>query len=187
MTIFIGGSINFKTLDNSIIKRLENIIEQKCHVAIGDADGADKAIQEFFLSRKYNDVEIFCAGNLCRNNLNNWPTHNVEVSTKITGRKFYMIKDLAMAKVCDYGFMLWNGKSPGTMNNILNIIEGNKKVLVFFSPTTEFFTIFDIKSLNDLMKLCKSEHIEEIDRKIHLHKRIKEIKEPIPEQLQLII
>lgn len=34
-----------------------------------------------------------------------------------------------MAKAADYGFMIWNGKSKGTLNNIINLVQYNKNVL----------------------------------------------------------
>jgi len=187
MKIFIGGSINFKLLNKRIHERLNNMRDQGFHIITGDADGADKSVQSFFQKMKYPNLEIYCSGNICRNNLNNWPIHNVDVDSGIKGRKFYMVKDFEMAKDCDYGFMLWDGKSPGTMNNILNLLIENKKVLVYFSPLENFFTISDLHTLNQLLKECKSENIDLIDKKIQLLNRIAKLKDPMPEQLELII
>jgi len=53
-----------------------------------------------------------------------------------------------MAKEADYGFMIWNGESKGTFNNILNLININKKVLVYHTPTQKFYTIKDNEDLD---------------------------------------
>ena len=36
-----------------------------------------------------------------------------------------------MAKKADIGFMIWNGKSRGTFNNIVNCIKLNKEVIIY--------------------------------------------------------
>jgi hypothetical protein len=52
-----------------------------------------------------------------------------------------MAKDAKMAEDSDYGFMLWDGKSSGTLNNVLNLLSRQKRTLLYFSPTKEFVTI----------------------------------------------
>lgn len=185
--VFLGGSRNFKILNQDVKKRLNNLITNNFQILVGDADGADLAIQEFFSNLNYTNLTVYCSGNLCRNNINNWPTYNAEVDKNIKGRKFYMIKDAEMANACDYGFMLWDGKSPGTVNNILNLLELSKNILVYFSPNSSFFTITNISNLHQLFKECKMEWLESIDKKIKLKDRLKSLKDPIPEQLQLVI
>jgi hypothetical protein len=41
-----------------------------------------------------------------------------------------MAKDLHMAREADYGFMIWDGQSSGTLSNILELLEMGNKVLV---------------------------------------------------------
>ena len=184
MTIFIGGSRHFKKLNDAIIERLNNIIDKGYNIAIGDADGADCGIQEFFAGKQYQNINIYCSGSTCRNNLLNWPIKNIEVDPKIKGRNFYMVKDYAMAKASDYGFMLWDGKSPGTMNNILNLLKDQKTTLVYYSPLNNFFTVNDIVSLDNLLENCKPDQIEDMNKKISFSVRYAQLSEP--EQLELI-
>jgi hypothetical protein len=42
-------------------------------------------------------------------------------------------KGLAMARDAKYGLMLWDGKSKGTLNNILNLIAAEKRTLVYLA------------------------------------------------------
>ena len=34
---------------------------------------------------------------------------------------YYSLKDRAMAETAEYGLILWNGKSKGTANNVVNL------------------------------------------------------------------
>jgi hypothetical protein len=43
-----------------------------------------------------------------------------------------------MAREAKCGLMLWDGKSKGTLNNILNLIAAEKRTLVYFAPTRDF-------------------------------------------------
>ncbi len=46
-----------------------------------------------------------------------------------------------MAKESDYGFMIWNGKSKGTLNNTINLLRVNQKVLLYFNPQSRVVTL----------------------------------------------
>jgi phenylacetate-coenzyme A ligase PaaK-like adenylate-forming protein len=59
-----------------------------------------------------------------------------------------------MAKSADYGFMIWNGKSRGTLYNMVNLVKFNKKVLVYLIPEKHFYTI---RTLDDIGKLGSKE------------------------------
>lgn len=82
-----------------------------------------------------------------RNNFGNWFVQNVSVEPNITGFDFYAKKDLEMAKKADIGFMIWNGKSRGTFNNIVNLLKMNKEVVLYYDVTNE---LYYLKNLNDL-------------------------------------
>ena len=82
-----------------------------------------------------------------RNNFGNWFVQNVSVEPNITGFDFYAKKDLEMAKKADIGFMIWNGKSRGTFNNIVNLLKMNKEVVLYYDVTNE---LYHLKNLNDL-------------------------------------
>jgi hypothetical protein len=43
-----------------------------------------------------------------------------------------------MAKNADYGFVLWDGKSPGSIENVITLLKGGKSALVYYSPDKEF-------------------------------------------------
>jgi hypothetical protein len=68
----------------------------------------------------------------------------------VTGFSFYAEKDKAMANHADYGFMIWNGESKGTLNNIINLAKQSKPVAVYFTPLQKFCYV---KTMEDAQKL----------------------------------
>lgn len=62
-----------------------------------------------------------------------------------------------MTKDADYGFMIWNGKSKGTLNNIINLTKQNKKVLLYYTPHKKFYTINTLAMAEKLAIKCGEE------------------------------
>ena len=77
-----------------------------------------------------------------------------------------------MSDEADYGFMLWDGKSTGTLNNILNLCERNKKVLVYFSPAKSFYSVKDMQDVSKLLEHCAPETLRKFDKIIGVGQRI---------------
>jgi sRNA-binding regulator protein Hfq len=151
--VFIGGSRKIKRLNNDIASRIDNILQNKYAILLGDATGVDKTVQKYLLDKRYNNVFVYCTGKQCRNNLAVWETKHVSDSQK-TKKDFsyYSLKDLEMAKEADYGFMIWDGKSKGTLNNILNLLRFNKKTLVYYFPEKHFYTVDSFDVLKGLLR-----------------------------------
>jgi hypothetical protein len=181
--IFISGSISIKSLDDNIKKRLNNIINNNHTVLIGDANGADLLVQEYFNETRYSKVNVYCSGPICRNNVGDWNKINVEIPAKTKGRKFYMIKDKQMALDSDYGFMLWDGKSAGTINNLFNLITNNKTGLIYLQTQQIFRTINNINEFKRFISECDEQNIQLIDKKISFIKKLEHYQLPVQEQL----
>lgn len=184
-SVFVGGSRDISRLNDLIKDRIKNIVSNDFTIHIGDANGADKAVQQYLFETHYLNVIVYCTGSSCRNNIGHWPVNHVSTPNKLNGLKFYMQKDLEMAKKADHGFMLWDGKSAGTLNNILTLLKLHKKCLVYFSPVKSFFTIHTAAELEDLLQKCSQNDLQKIDAKIHIDKLIESIS--LPEQLALKI
>src|SRR5690625_1706346 len=150
MKVFIAGPRALRSLNKKVIERLEKIMAQNFTVLVGDAAGIDKQIQIFYDSKKYNNVKVFASNGKVRNNIGKWEVEAVKVDPDVKGFDFYAMKDLAMAKEADYGFMIWNGKSRGTFNNILNLVKFKKTVLVYVTVKRCFYII---KSMSDVETL----------------------------------
>lgn len=161
-TVFLSGSRKINRLNDVIRSRMQNILEQGFDVFVGDANGADKAMQSYLAEQRYANVSVFCAGSMCRNNVGSWKTEKVEVAKGLTGRAFYTQKDKAMAEAADFGFVLWDGKSEGSINNVLELIKNGKKALVYFAPQKEFFNVKSSDDIRSLLGLCSAETTDEL-------------------------
>ena len=88
------------------------------------------------------------------------------------GFDFYVLKDLRMAREADYGFMIWDAKSRGTLNNIFNLLDEGRNVLVFFSPGQSFHTIRNAADLSLLLEKCSKQALAFFEEKLELSKRL---------------
>ncbi|HOC09905.1 MAG TPA: hypothetical protein PKN88_10285, partial [Bacillota bacterium] len=51
-------------------------------------------------------VNVYAIQGKARNTVGNWPVVDVEVNRRLKGFDYYAAKDVKMAEVADYGFML---------------------------------------------------------------------------------
>ena len=181
--IFISGSISIKSIDDNIKQRLDNIINNEHMILIGDASGADLLIQSYLKILSYSNVNIYCSGPVCRNNVGNWDIVNVQAPAKTNGRQFYMVKDKQMAIDSDYGFMLWDGKSAGTINNLFNLVKMDKSGVIYLQSKQLFRTIRNVSEFEKFISECEPENINAIDKKIAFRKKLENYQIPVQEQL----
>ena len=92
------------------------MFEKGFQILVGDANGADKAVQGYLADKSYASVLVLCMEDHCRNNVGNWPTREVAAPRGAKSFDYYSLKDREMAKAAEYGLMLWDGKSKGTVN-----------------------------------------------------------------------
>jgi len=174
-TVFVSGSRNISRLNKAIRDRLQNIIDKQFAIIVGDSNGADKALQKYFFEISYKNVIVFCSGNSCRNNLGKWHEKHVFVEPKLKGRDFYTKKDKEMAAKADYGFVLWDGKSPGSFNNIIELLKKHTNALVYFSPQKKFYSVSNLEDAQKLLEKCDQDSLKKISKKIQLSSSIREI------------
>jgi adenine-specific DNA-methyltransferase len=140
-TIFVGGSRHISRLPAEIMDRLKNVMANQHCVLVGDANGVDKAVQKFFADATYGNVMVFCTGEKFRNNLGHWPTHHVEPPKGAKGFQFYAAKDREMAAKADFGLMIWDGKSSGTLLNVLRLARAGKISVLYNAPEKKSINI----------------------------------------------
>lgn len=133
-TVFVGGSRHVAHLPAEVKKRLNNVVASGHQVIVGDANGADKAVQKHLVDARYDKVTVFCSGDRPRNNLGSWQIHQVDVKKGAKGFQFYAAKDREMARKADFGLMIWDGKSPGTVLNVLRLVRAGKISVLFNVP-----------------------------------------------------
>jgi len=174
-TVFLSGSRAIGRLNDMIRERISNIVSKEFEIVIGDANGADKAMQGYLNDLDYRHVRIYCSGERCRNNLGDWPVENIEVDGRLKGRDFYAVKDKKMASDADFGFVLWDGKSAGSIGNVIEMIKQDKSVLIYVSKSKSFETVSSIETLLDQLRQTDPADREKLSRKLNLNKSLRDI------------
>lgn len=156
-TIFIGGSRHVSRLPAEVKNRLNNVISSGHRVIVGDANGADKAVQKHFSDAAYDKVTVFCSGDSLRNNLGGWTTHKVTTRENVKGFQFYAAKDREMAREADFGLMIWDGKSVGTVLNVLRLVRAGKIAVLFSVPDKHAINIKTTADWEVFLNRCSDE------------------------------
>jgi hypothetical protein len=139
--VFIGGSRRVTRLNADVQRRIDKIIQQGFPILVGDANGADKAVQTYLRSRRYDKVDVFCSAGECRNNVGDWPIRAVPAPAGSSGFDFYAVKDDRMAEEASVGLMIWDSKSVGTLMNMARLLRRDKSVVVYIVPDKRFVTL----------------------------------------------
>jgi hypothetical protein len=171
MKVFIGGSRHVSRLRGEVQQRLDRIVEKKLPVLIGDANGADKAVQQYLHSKRYPNVEVFCAGSLCRNNVGNWKLRRVPPETREGSFDFYAAKDRLMSHEAAIGLMIWDGKSLGTLLNVLRLLRQHKKVVVYHVAEHQFWELKNQSQWQAFVSRCNGELRNRVEQKASVEER----------------
>lgn len=171
-TVFIAGSIAISRLDKKVQDRIGKIAESDLNVVVGDADGADTSIQQCLQHFGAKNVTVYCTGDTPRNNVANWRVHNVVSKARPGTRAYFTAKDLEMARSSDYGLMIWDCKSTGTLSNVIELLSEKKKSVVFVNKNKEFCTISDRSGLNNLLSFMSEHARAKAEQKIGLSSKV---------------
>lgn len=156
-TVFIGGSRGISRLPVEVLARLDNVVGNGHGVVVGDAAGIDKAVQHFLRDRSYAHVRVFCSGARPRNNLGEWPIHRVETASGLKGFQFQAAKDREMAREADFGLMIWDGRSPGTILNVLRLASAGKYAVLFDTKRRDVINIKSADAIRDFILRCDAD------------------------------
>ena len=107
----------------------------------------------------------------CRNNVGNWPTREIATPRGARGFDYYSLKDRAMAEAAEYGLMLWDGKSKGTINNVVTLSRRNKPVVVYVAPSKTFLTVRELDDLGDVLAKGDPDSVGRLVNDLHLSVR----------------
>ena len=148
--VFLGGSRRIARLNESIRSKLDELIDRKLWMLVGDANGADRALQQHLAGRGYERVVVYAVTGMLRNNVGHWTVQSVDAPRGARGFDLYSVKDVRMAKDASYGLMLWDGKSRGTLENVRNLLARGKPVAVHFAPARRFVSVTSTEDLHKL-------------------------------------
>lgn len=164
-TVFIGGSRSISRLPEEVEKRLANIVANGHRVVVGDADGVDKAAQNFFSARGYETVTVYCSGKKTRNNVGGWPVRAVEPDGNVRGFEFFAAKDRAMADTADAGLMIWDGQSPGTILNVIRLSLRDRVSVLHRLPDNLWINLRTAGELNDFLAHCTNKLLRDVEKR----------------------
>lgn len=151
-SVFIGGSRRLGRMNPEVAHRLNNIMDKRLCVLVGDANGFDRAAQAYLADSGYREVLVYCTAGLARNNVGDWPIRAVEYHGKDRGLEFYTAKDDAMLREADYGLFAWDGKSKGTLRNVQLMAERQRPSTIYVSPLRQFVTV---RTSDDFARLSR--------------------------------
>ena len=57
-TVFVAGSRQISRLPSEVRSRLDTMIEKGFQILVGDANGADKAVQQYLADKSYPNVIV---------------------------------------------------------------------------------------------------------------------------------
>jgi probable addiction module antidote protein len=114
-------------------------------------------VQKHFHEIHYDKVTVFCSGTTPRNNLGTWPIHHVDVPKHAKGFQFFAAKDREMAREADFGLMIWDGKSPGTVLNVLRLAIAGKIAVLFNVPDKDVANIKSVEAWRNFIAHCSDE------------------------------
>ena len=157
--VFVGGSRRITRLSPAVCDRIANIVEKRFPILVGDASGADKAVQTYLHDQRYESVEVFCSDQTPRNNVGHWPLRVIRPAESTRDFDYFATKDRAMASEATIGLMLWDGKSRGTPMNVLRLIAQEKLAVVYLAPKRTFA---NIRSHSEFARL-----LQELDSATH--------------------
>jgi hypothetical protein len=148
--VFLGGSRRVSRLNAAIRAKLDEIVQRQMRIIIGDANGADRAMQRQLADWSYSNVEVFYVGRGPRNNVGGWRTRQVVTPPNLKGFDFYAAKDQEMAREAECGLMLWDGESRGTLANAENLLRVGKPVALYVSAAHRFIALHTAEDLTSL-------------------------------------
>ncbi|GBU10130.1 hypothetical protein AwWohl_12680 [Gammaproteobacteria bacterium] len=182
--VFISGSIKIKSIDENIMNRLDKLVESDFSILIGDANGVDTSIQHYFKDHHSKQVTVYCTGDNPRNNLNHWPIKIIRTKAAVGTRAFFTAKDIAMADDCDYGFMIWDCQSAGTLNNVLELIKRGKISLVYLNKNKTYRKVMSVNDVNELIQCMSKVALDKADQKLKILETLEILKSNKPQTIK---
>ena len=73
-----------------------------------------------------------------------------------------------MADAAEYGLMIWDGKSKGTINNVMNLVRRHRPVVVYVAPTRSFDTVRTLEDLRDVLAKGDRRRVDRLVNDLHL-------------------
>jgi hypothetical protein len=155
--IFIGGSRDITVLPDAATERISSIVAREHGVLIGDAPGVDAEVQGLLAGYGYEHVGVFHAGSEPRHNLGDWPAYHVPPPPGARGFAVHAEKDREMARRADYGLMIWDGASPGTLLNVLRLALIATPCVIYDTIRSRVATTYNVADWRTMLEHAGSD------------------------------
>lgn len=143
--MFVSGSSKMQSkedgyyrekLPKTISDFLDNTMQKKSRVLIGDAPGADTMVQQYLADKGYLDVHVYVSGDDVRFNAGKnlgWKVHHIDSSEFEFGSKeWHATKDKAMSTKATSGMaIILDEGAKATRKNIDRLIDSKKDVFIY--------------------------------------------------------
>lgn len=161
MKVLLGGSLSIVEVPGDAIALVQAWIQSDSEFFVGDAKGADFALQNLLAKAGVEAVTVYYAGDLPRHNVGSWPTVRIDSGLKSKSHRMYGAKDRAMSERADFGLMIWDGKSIGTLANAIDLVQrGRTCYLRVLTKTQELMEIKSLAELVDFKERFKEPFLE---------------------------
>lgn len=122
-----------KSLPRPITDKLEEFINNKSRIVVGDAPGIDRQVQDFLKKKNYSNVVIYGPDSIRYLASSKWKTKPIDSSEFEKGSPSWLAKkDIAMERASTKGLaVILDEGSQATRNNIKRLIDDNKSVDIF--------------------------------------------------------
>ena len=71
-----------------------------------------------------------------------------------------------MAAAAEYGLMLWDGESKGTLNSVIDMIRQSKSVVVYLAPKRVFKNLRSPEDVAALLSQCDRASVQRFEREL---------------------
>jgi hypothetical protein len=157
--VFVSGSLSIASLPKPVIERIDGILDRRLPILIGDARGADRAVQRFLSDRNIDDVSVYCSGDGPRNNVGEWSVRNIPSSRRKGTAAYHAPKDEVMARDASCGLVIWDGRSRGSLANIHRLAARGCFILIWLAPEERFLALRSDSDRNAFLKAHPCRHL----------------------------
>lgn len=154
MKVFVGGSKSLGALPDAFLERLDSFMEEGAEALVSDCWSADALIQKHFATCGYQKATVYAVEGEARNNMGHWEVRPSDLLMSRRFRKgdgyvYYAANGQAMARDADLALMAWDGRSKGTLINLLHMVVLGKRVEVFHPSRG----LVAVESLDDIRSI----------------------------------
>ena len=102
-TVFMSGKVQvdgeiLDDIPDGVKREIDKIVKSNAKIIVGDAPGADTAIQKYLDNLDYKNVKVYTADPEVRNNVGKWEVEKIGADGLTDDRDIRLQKDIAMTK-----------------------------------------------------------------------------------------